>query len=260
MTDAVSHLGYLADPRLAAHATGAVPVWLWSTDATRILWANPLGAAMLDAPTPMALAARRLDPGDRLAAQVTRLIATLRLGATGRLERLRGLGTGLGRALTCVCSRIVLADHTSAVLVIATEPAGPSLALAERVRRLYDDLGLAVAAFAPDGRLIHATAAGRAPLRGPATPPSPRAARPRAAGPSAAPRAAAPPTRAARPRGVGAPRGRVCGRTHERKANHRPSRSRPPQVSGRAFGGGAAGRGAGCAPPPAPGGTQQNRR
>ncbi|HYW58971.1 MAG TPA: PAS domain-containing sensor histidine kinase [Xanthobacteraceae bacterium] len=169
MTDAASHLGYLADPRLAAHATGAVPVWLWSTDATRILWANPLGAAMLDAPTPMALAARRLDPGDRLAAQVTRLIATLRLGATGRLERLRGLGTGLGRALTCVCSRIVLADHTSAVLVIATEPAGPSLALAERVRRLYDDLGLAVAAFAPDGRLIHATAAGRARLGAHAT-------------------------------------------------------------------------------------------
>src|SRR5215470_3242044 len=169
MTDAASHLGYLADPRLAVHATGAVPVWLWSTDATRILWANPLGAAILDAPTPMALAARQLDPGDPVAAQVTRLIATLRLGAAGRLERLRGLGTGLGRALTCVCSRIVLADHTAAILVIATEPAGPSLALAERVRRLYDGSGLAVAAFTPDGRLIHATPPARARLGAHAT-------------------------------------------------------------------------------------------
>src|SRR5215813_7804332 len=164
MTDAVSHLGYLADPRLAAHATGAVPVWLWSTDATRILWANPLGAAMLDAPTPMALAARGLDPGDRVAAQVTRLIATLRLGATGRLERLRGLGTGLGRALTCVCSRIALADHTAAILMIATEPAGPSLALAERVRRLYDGADVTAAAFAPDGTLVHATPLARSRL------------------------------------------------------------------------------------------------
>jgi signal transduction histidine kinase len=78
---------------------------------------------------------------------------------------LRGFGLGFGRALTCACSRLVLADGKAAVLIAATEPAGPALPLAERVRRLFgDDEPLAV--FAADGTLSHATAAARTQLGG----------------------------------------------------------------------------------------------
>src|SRR5262249_42572633 len=80
MSDVASHLAFLRDPRLAALATSATPAWLWSTDATRILWANPVGAAIFGAGPPAALAARRFDPKDQAAAQIARLLGTLRLG------------------------------------------------------------------------------------------------------------------------------------------------------------------------------------
>ena len=62
----------------------------------------------------------------------------------------------------------MLPDGTAAVLVIACEPAGPSLPLGERVRRLFAGVTGAVAVFAPDGKLLHATDAA-APRLGGAT-------------------------------------------------------------------------------------------
>ncbi len=44
-------------------------------------------------------------------------------------------------------------------MVIATEPAGPSLPLGERVKRLFSDQTEPMAAFAPDGTLLAATSA-----------------------------------------------------------------------------------------------------
>jgi len=166
MSDLASHLAALRDPRLAALATSAAPAWLWSTDTTRLLWANPVGAAIFGLASPAQVEARRFDPRDQVAAQIARLVGTLRLGGAARLERLRGFGTGFWRALLCSCSRVTLADHTPGVLVVAMEPAGPALTLAERVRRLYDGTGLGVAAFAPDGSLVYATPQARARLGG----------------------------------------------------------------------------------------------
>jgi PAS domain S-box-containing protein len=163
MNELASHLAYLRDPRIATLATAATPAWLWSTDATRILWANPAGAAIFGA-SPADVAAQHFDPRDQVAAQIERLLGTLRLGAAARLERLRGFGTW--RALTCSCLRITLADHTAGVLLAAMESASPALTLTERIRRLYDGSGLAVAAFAPDGNLIHATPEAGARLGG----------------------------------------------------------------------------------------------
>jgi len=168
MNELASHLAYLRDPRLAALATAAAPAWLWSTDATRILWANPVGAAIFNA-SPAEVPARQFEPRDQAAAQIGRLLGTLRLGGAARLERLRGFGTGGWRALTCSCSRITLADHTAGMLVVAMEAAGPPLTLVERIRRLYDGSELAVATFAPDGDLIHATAQATALIGGAAT-------------------------------------------------------------------------------------------
>src|SRR5712672_828072 len=168
MTDVASRPGFSSDPRLAAHATSAAPVWLWSAYATRVLWANAVGAAIFDAATPAALAGRHFDPHHQAASQILRLAASLRPGGAARLERLRGFGTGF-RMLVCACSRVPLADHTAGILVVALEPAGPALPLAERVCRLFDGTDAAIAAFGLDGTLLHATPEGRARLGGATT-------------------------------------------------------------------------------------------
>jgi hypothetical protein len=38
VSESKSLLLLLSDPRIALYATSHVPVWLWSADATRILW------------------------------------------------------------------------------------------------------------------------------------------------------------------------------------------------------------------------------
>ena len=154
-----SGLAYLCDPRLSLHATSVVPAWLWSADVSRVLWANPIAAAIFDAPSPAALAGSTIDPKSSAALQIARLAGSLPHGSPPRLERLRGFGARLGRTLMCACSRVTLADRTTAILVIATEPAGPSLPLAERARRLLAGCDEAAALFSPDGTLLHATPA-----------------------------------------------------------------------------------------------------
>ena len=163
MNDSASQLDYLRDARIAAHAVAATPAWLWSVDATQILWANAAGAAIFDAPAPALLASRRFDAADPAAPQIARIAAALRLDGVPRLERLSGFGTEASRTLTCGCSRLSLPDGTGAVLVVAAEIAGPALSLEERVQRLVAELDLPVAVFAADGMLFHANqaAAGR---------------------------------------------------------------------------------------------------
>jgi signal transduction histidine kinase len=166
MTSVESELALLRDPRLAALATSAWPAWLWSADASQILWANAVGAALFGAADTISLATRRFDVKNPAAAQIIRLAATLPSGGPPRLERLRGFGLGFGRALTCACSRLALADGKAAVLITATEPAGPTLALAERVRRLFADDAQSLAVFAADGTLVYASEAARTQLNG----------------------------------------------------------------------------------------------
>ena len=166
MSDPAFPLPWLRDDRLAPVATSALPAWLWSADANRILWANPTGAAIFGAATAAAINTRKFDAGQPAAAQIAQLAATLPPDGSTRLERLRGFGAGVGRALACACSRITLADDTPAVLVVAAERAGPELALNERVRRLLAGCDEPVAAFAPDGKLIQATPAAAARLEG----------------------------------------------------------------------------------------------
>jgi PAS domain S-box-containing protein len=168
MTDLTSPLAFLTEPRLTLHATSAAPAWLWSADATRILWANPTGSAIFAAATPAQCTQRRFGKGEPAALQIARLAATLSPAGTPRFERLRGFTTGM-IPLLCTCSRILLVAHESAILVIAVENAGPALSLAERVRRILDGVDEALAVFAADGPLIHATQRGRERLGGIAT-------------------------------------------------------------------------------------------
>jgi signal transduction histidine kinase len=164
MASVESELGLLRDPRLAVLATSAWPAWLWSIDASRMLWANAVGAALFGSSDVGGCIQQRFDVNKQVAAQIIRLSGTLPPAGAPRLERLRGFGAGFGRALTCACSRIVLADNTPAVLVAATEPAGPVLSLAERTSRIFFDDRQRLAAFTPEGSLLHATAAARARL------------------------------------------------------------------------------------------------
>ena len=152
---------WLSDPRLAAHALSPSPVWLWSTDTTRVLWGNPNAAAIFDAASPGALASLSFESQHPAAAQIIRLAGTLPWGGAPRLERLRGFGASLGGALICLCSRITLADNSAAVLVVSTERAGKDLALPERARRILADFEQPAAVFTADGELIDAMPSAR---------------------------------------------------------------------------------------------------
>src|SRR5262249_52799 len=143
-------LSFLRDPRLANHAMAAAPVWLWTADGTRVLWANAAGAAVLGAPSPHALAERRMSGAHPLASQVVRLAGTLPHGGAPRLERVRGIGA-LGRTVVCACARFSLANGMPAILVAANETVGPALPLGERAARLVAGCEAPVAVFAPDG-------------------------------------------------------------------------------------------------------------
>ena len=108
-----------ADPRLTVHAAGALPAWLWSTDGTRILWANPVGAKLFGAADAAALAAKTFGPADQHRRQVAQLAGRLLPAGATRLERLRGFGATLGSLATCACSRLDFADGGAGVLVVA---------------------------------------------------------------------------------------------------------------------------------------------
>src|SRR5262245_35419541 len=156
MTDSKTQLAILRDSRLAAHALAPAPVWLWSPDADRILWANPAGAAIFDAASPGDLAQLRFEANHSASVQVARLSGTLPRGATPRLERLRGFGASIGATLVCLCSRIALADASPAILIVSAERAGKTLALPDRATRLLLDFGPAAAIFTSDGEIIAA--------------------------------------------------------------------------------------------------------
>ncbi|MPZ57458.1 MAG: PAS domain S-box protein [Rhizobiales bacterium] len=158
MAESLFPFADLRDTRLAGHATGAVPAWLWRPDGRLILWTNAPGADLFGASSPAGLASRRLD-GHPAADQIAHLAETLPLNGSPRLAALEWVVDGCERRPMCLCSRLTLADSTPAILAVATEPGGPAMPLDERVRRLLADTDAPVAAFAPDGSLMHATAA-----------------------------------------------------------------------------------------------------
>ncbi|HEY6859083.1 MAG TPA: PAS domain-containing protein [Pseudolabrys sp.] len=164
MTESNLQFEYLRDAKLASYALSPAPVWLWSADADRILWANPTGASIFDATSLAAVTALRFGGGNEASAQILRLAATLPQGGAPRLERLRGFGASIGGTLICMCSRITLAQNSTAVLIVSTERAGRDLALPERARRLLKDVQHPAAIFTADGELIETQPAARALL------------------------------------------------------------------------------------------------
>jgi len=164
MNNAEFQLRGVGDPRLAVHATSALPAWLWSIDGTRILWANPVGARLFGAANAAELAKKVFGPADSQRRQVAHLAGRLAPSGAIRLERLRGFGAPLGMLVTCGCARLDFADGSHAVLVAAAETVGRQMPLIERLQRLVEGIDTPIAAFARDGLFVGASDAARSLL------------------------------------------------------------------------------------------------
>jgi len=161
MNNAEFQLRGVGDPRLAVHATSPLPAWLWSTDGTRILWANPVGAGVFGAANGTSLAVKTFGPADSHRRQVTQLAHRLSPTGAVRLERLRGFGATLGTLITCGCARLDFADGSQGILIVATEPVGRAMPLVERLQRLVEGIDTPLAAFARDGMFLGASETAR---------------------------------------------------------------------------------------------------
>jgi PAS domain S-box-containing protein len=159
-------MSWLGDARLAEHALSPSPVWLWRADGHSVLWCNPTAAAIFDAGTPKALTQRDFGSDHPCVIQIARLTGTLPQGGASRLERLRGFGAKLGGMLTCLCTRIMLADGTTAILVVSTERTGREMSLPQRASSLMADIEDPAAIFSASGDLIEAKQTARPHLDG----------------------------------------------------------------------------------------------
>src|SRR4051812_33307832 len=142
MNNAEFQMQALGDPRLAVHATSALPAWLWSSDGTRVVWSNPVGAHAFGAANSTALAQKTFGPADPHRRQVARLAGRLPANGAVRLERLQGFGAAPGMLATCGCSRLDLPDSSHGILVVANISAGRIVPLTERLQRLVEGLAM----------------------------------------------------------------------------------------------------------------------
>ncbi|HXI07978.1 MAG: PAS domain S-box protein [Bradyrhizobium sp.] len=145
MSDADFRAPGASDPRLAAHANGVLPAWLWLADGVRILWANSAGIELFGARDGAQLAEKVFGPADPHRRQIVQLARRLNPNGAVRMERLRGFGAAPGALATCSCSRIDFPDGRHGVLVVAAvrvvrksnpkeaEPVLPSAAASEAV-------------------------------------------------------------------------------------------------------------------------------
>jgi signal transduction histidine kinase len=162
-------LSNLQDATLAVLATSELPAWLWSADAERIVWANPVGAAIFGASTSAAIRSHAFENGHPAAAEAARLVGTLEKNAPPCIQDLTGFAGERERALKCACSRVALRDGTEALLVVAAERAGPELTLNERLHRLLAGSDECVAIYSAGGQLLCATQSAHAHLNGTTT-------------------------------------------------------------------------------------------
>jgi PAS domain S-box-containing protein len=151
----------LGDARLAVHATSALPAWLWSSDGTSVLWANPVGARLFGAANATDLAKKKFGPADPHRRQVAQLAGRLSPNGAVRLERLRGFGAKLGGLMTCGCARLDFPDGNYGILIAAAEANGRAMPLIERLQRLVEGAEAPIAAFSREGMFVGASDAAR---------------------------------------------------------------------------------------------------
>jgi PAS domain S-box-containing protein len=165
MTTAEFHLRWLGDPRLALHASSALPAWLWSLDGTRIIWGNAVGAKLFGATNAAGLCEKAFGPAEAHRRQVAMLARSLPPGGALRLERLRGFGAPLGALVTCGCARLKLDEASEGILIAAAESVGARLSLGERMQWIVEQSESPIVAFGRDGMFAAGNEAAR-PLLG----------------------------------------------------------------------------------------------
>src|SRR5882724_12013734 len=164
MSHRESELQGVGDPRLAARATSALPAWLWSTDGSRVLWSNPVGARMFGAANSPELARKTLGPADAQRRQIAQLAGRLPPAGAIRLERLRGFGAAPRGLMTCSCARLGFPYGSQGILIAATEASGRAMPLIERLQCLVEGVETPMVAFAHNGLFVGASDAARALL------------------------------------------------------------------------------------------------
>jgi PAS domain S-box-containing protein len=122
----------VSDFRLANHATSALPAWLWSVDGTRLLWANPVGAALFGAANATAVVGKTFGPAE---------------------PHRRGFGAPPGMLMTCACAQLIFADGSHGILIAAVQAGPRAMPLVERLQRLVEGMETPAAAFTCDGLL-----------------------------------------------------------------------------------------------------------
>lgn len=153
----------LADARIAALVGAPAPVLLFGGDGG-LLFANPAGLQLVNAPTLPEAATRAPEALGPVAAAARRLAPGLP-AASPRLERLKLPGIHFMQPRTFAFSRIVIGKRPEAVLVTGLE-AGREKApsLSQAVGALLDDAREAFAVFGLDGSLREANRLGAAAI------------------------------------------------------------------------------------------------
>jgi len=166
MNSAEFQLRGIHDARLAVHAISASPAWLWTLDGAHLLWANPVGMALLGGADAVALVTRIFSPADQHRRQVAQLATRLLPNMPPRLERLHGFGAPLGSLVTGICTRLPFANGEDGLLIVAAATPGRAMPLDERLRRIVEAVETPVAAFTRDGRLAGVSESARPLLDG----------------------------------------------------------------------------------------------
>ena len=133
----LAYLDLSALPAVGPALLSARPTFVWAADGRRVLWANAAGATFFGVTAIDRLLERRFSETLPSTSQIARFARALPKGAT-RMERISFATGGRLQSLAASCTRIALADETSAVLIALDAPRGPALSLVERAERLAD--------------------------------------------------------------------------------------------------------------------------
>ena len=133
----LAYLDLSALPTVGPALLSARPTFVWAADGRRVLWANAAGAAFFGVAELDRLLDRRFSDTLPSTSQIARFARALPKGAM-RVERISFATGGRLQMLAAHCTRIALADDTSAVLIALEAPRGQSVSLVERAERLAD--------------------------------------------------------------------------------------------------------------------------
>ncbi|MBN9024533.1 MAG: hypothetical protein J0H20_02755, partial [Rhizobiales bacterium] len=133
----LAYLDLSALPTVGPALLSAQPSFVWAADGRRVLWANAAGAAFFGASELDRLLERRFSDTLPSTGQIARFARALPMGAA-RIERISFATGGRLQSLAASCTRIALADKTSAVRIALEAPRGGAASLVERAERLTD--------------------------------------------------------------------------------------------------------------------------